>query len=755
MGHPRARPRWLTWHVIAAITVTLACGAGTALLSREMAATHSAEREIEARHGLETVTYALGAALQRYADVSSSTAVALGGQSDLSGADFASLTEAAMALPAAMSTGLIVPSTATTRARLDLTWLDSPSSKIELRPDRSVTDHRYLMMSASADQVRVPLGIDVPSGTAAATLRQDARLSGIARASGPSPPAGDPRVPSGADDPLIMIVAPIYGTVGVPDAGLFRGWLETLVDARKLVRGAVGDVNVDPVDVTLGAGSMAVTASLAAPGESTDEPVESRFASLGQNWTVTLTSATSRGDMSGRLLAPLTAAFGSALSLGIGLFIFHLGRSRRRTLTEVNRAVAELAADVERGSLEAERLRARSRELQSSNRQIATRLERPLSEVSVELATARDFFATGLLDRGHDVLQHARRRTETMHRLVGDLLMMASMDDAAIRSETVDLARLLERVLDERQLNWPGSLGQVTVDPMPEVIGDPALLALVMDRLLENALTYVPPGGIPRVEVTADLTGPGWRGEYWRIAVRDQGIGIEAAERPFVFEAFRPIATTDGRHAGNRVSLALCRKIIRAHGGDIDVDENAGGGCVVRFTLPTRAERRHHRRVPFRTVARLRFPDRIVEGRTVDLSEGGARCAVSEPAIQPGSLADLELVIDGQAFSTTARVLVAGRTEPDGNLRLEFVGPGPALTAAIRRVLYAVDNGSGTGPNIGEITSLTTAELAMSAPAVKATAWESERTTSATPDSKTVAHRGAGLHRHSRRARRQ
>jgi signal transduction histidine kinase len=105
----------------------------------------------------------------------------------------------------------------------------------------------------------------------------------------------------------------------------------------------------------------------------------------------------------------------------------------------------------------------------------------------------------------------------------------------------------------------------------------------VLDNLIGNAVKYVAPGTPPEVHVESAPVGAGWL----RVAVRDNGIGIDPAHRERVFESFQR-ATTDG-YVGTGLGLAICKRIVERHGGHIDVEANPDGGSIFSFTLPTTA----------------------------------------------------------------------------------------------------------------------------------------------------------------------
>jgi signal transduction histidine kinase len=119
-----------------------------------------------------------------------------------------------------------------------------------------------------------------------------------------------------------------------------------------------------------------------------------------------------------------------------------------------------------------------------------------------------------------------------LDRLVTDVLLLSDLGEQAIRRGPVDLQVIAARVVEEVCARDDLPTDAVTVDPLPEVVGDPTLLAVVLERLVDNAVTFTVPGRHPGVRLTADLTGQGWRGEQWRVEVGDRGTGVPADALP-------------------------------------------------------------------------------------------------------------------------------------------------------------------------------------------------------------------------------
>ena len=71
--------------------------------------------------------------------------------------------------------------------------------------------------------------------------------------------------------------------------------------------------------------------------------------------------------------------------------------------------------------------------------------------------------------------------------------------------------------------------------------------------------------------------------EDWVVTVRDNGVGVDPEHAGRIFGMF---SRADGERAGTGIGLAVCRRVVEAHGGRIWVEPAAGGGSAFRFTLP-------------------------------------------------------------------------------------------------------------------------------------------------------------------------
>jgi two-component system sensor histidine kinase KdpD len=115
---------------------------------------------------------------------------------------------------------------------------------------------------------------------------------------------------------------------------------------------------------------------------------------------------------------------------------------------------------------------------------------------------------------------------------------------------------------------------------LPAVHVDASLAVQVLSNLLDNAAKYTAPG-VP-IHISAQGEGDG----FVRVTVEDEGTGLPAGELERLFDKFQR-GSAEGAIAGVGLGLAICRAIVRAHGGEIAASQRPRGGARIEFTLPT------------------------------------------------------------------------------------------------------------------------------------------------------------------------
>ena len=174
-----------------------------------------------------------------------------------------------------------------------------------------------------------------------------------------------------------------------------------------------------------------------------------------------------------------------------------------------------------------------------------------------------------------DVLRQLRVSAERARDLIDGVLVYARAGELEV--ERVALGQLVDEVAADLRPSLERAGATLESGELPEVDGDSRQLRRVLQNLISNALKFHGDAP-PRVELSALPDS-----QEWVVTVRDNGPGVEPDQATRIFGMFSR-ADLDADGAG--IGLAVCRRIVEAHGGRIWVEAADGGGSSFRFTLP-------------------------------------------------------------------------------------------------------------------------------------------------------------------------
>jgi PAS domain S-box-containing protein len=239
----------------------------------------------------------------------------------------------------------------------------------------------------------------------------------------------------------------------------------------------------------------------------------------------------------------------------------------RRTVEEQNLALAELSA------LKNQFVASVSHELRTPLTSIVSFSEM-LCEDDGEALTAEQ----------RDFLEIINRNAHRLHRLVGDLLLIAKLETRSLplAEADVDVAAVVEAATaDQGHAAEAGGIALAAkIPPGPPLTGDAVRLQQVVGNLLSNAVRFTPPGG------SATVTGE-WDAEGWTLRVADSGVGISEEDRARLFTPFfRSFRARERNIPGTGLGLVICRALVEAHGGRLSIDDAEPAGTVVTVWLP-------------------------------------------------------------------------------------------------------------------------------------------------------------------------
>jgi PAS domain S-box-containing protein len=282
-------------------------------------------------------------------------------------------------------------------------------------------------------------------------------------------------------------------------------------------------------------------------------------------------------DKAGRICHMLTSSFVLSLSGQQRVVSFFQDISERiraeedmRRFNEVlERRVAERTAELARAN----------RELESFSYSVSHDLRSPLRGIDGFSALLMERYGEALGEQGQAYLDRVRRAANRMGNLIDDLLDLARVGRHQLKREPVDLTWQAQSIVDELRMFDAINPKEVTVAQGLSAVADASLMRIVLDNLLRNAWKFTARTAEPRIEVGA--VG----GADSVFYVRDNGAGFDMRFSARLFGPFQRLH--DAReYEGTGIGLAIVRRIVQRHGGEVWAEGVVGNGATFYFTLP-------------------------------------------------------------------------------------------------------------------------------------------------------------------------
>lgn len=269
----------------------------------------------------------------------------------------------------------------------------------------------------------------------------------------------------------------------------------------------------------------------------------------------------------------------------INLASFQPDMFSQNDVTIVDEIAAPLAIAIQQAHLyeevqqHAKTLEARNKELEQFAYVASHDLQEPLRIIiSYVQLLARKY--QGQLDEDADLFIHyttdAALRMKT---LISDLLDYSRLGTRGKPFAPVDMNKVVEIVLRDLSLTIMENQATFTLDPLPTIIADDMQMGQLLQNLIGNAIKF---RGSKPPHIHISVTT---QGNHYLFSVADNGIGIDPQYTDRIFAIFQRLHTID-EYPGTGIGLAVCKKIIERHNGQIWVESNLNEGTTMLFTIP-------------------------------------------------------------------------------------------------------------------------------------------------------------------------
>lgn len=206
-------------------------------------------------------------------------------------------------------------------------------------------------------------------------------------------------------------------------------------------------------------------------------------------------------------------------------------------------------------------------------------LQEPLRMVTSYLQLLERRYKDRLDESANDFIGYAVEGAIRMKTLINDLLFYSRIETQGKSSETIDCNEVVKQAISNLQLAISENQAVITQDDLPELVADRTQLIHLFQNLVGNAIKFRGTAS-PTIHISVEL-----QNEKWFFRVKDDGIGIDPQYAERIFIIFQRLHNRT-EYLGTGIGLAICKKIIERHDGNIWVESEPGKGSTFCFTIP-------------------------------------------------------------------------------------------------------------------------------------------------------------------------
>lgn len=207
-------------------------------------------------------------------------------------------------------------------------------------------------------------------------------------------------------------------------------------------------------------------------------------------------------------------------------------------------------------------------------------LQEPLNQVANYVQLLEMRYDSALDEDAKEFINFAVDGVGLMQTLIDDVLAYSKVDLKSIECQLTNVEDALTQAIANLRSRITETQATVTYDPMPQLVADSTQLMQLFQNLMGNAIKFRQLAQPPRIHISVERTE-----ESWKFGVHDNGIGIDPQFSDRIFVIFQRLHTRD-EYPGSGMGLAICKKIVECHRGQIWVESELGQGATFYFTLP-------------------------------------------------------------------------------------------------------------------------------------------------------------------------
>ncbi|MCR9082382.1 MAG: ATP-binding protein [Cyclobacteriaceae bacterium] len=206
-------------------------------------------------------------------------------------------------------------------------------------------------------------------------------------------------------------------------------------------------------------------------------------------------------------------------------------------------------------------------------------MREPLRMISSFLSLLQKKYAEKLDEKGNQYIDFAVGGAKRLSLLIEDLLEYSRIGFDSKNKESVDTNKTIESIIDINKQSIEAKGAQIKAENLPIIQAIRVPIQQLFHNLITNSLKFAKENSTPIISIKCvELEN------FWQFIVEDNGIGIEEKEQDKIFEVMIRLHSKE-KYEGSGMGLAICKKIVNQHGGEIWVESEIGVGTKFFFTI--------------------------------------------------------------------------------------------------------------------------------------------------------------------------
>lgn len=261
------------------------------------------------------------------------------------------------------------------------------------------------------------------------------------------------------------------------------------------------------------------------------------------------------------------------------LLIPKLFNGLQRAFDNKNRIEEELKLNQAELNNSLSQLEEKNNELVDFAYTVSHDLKEPLRMIRNFMGMLKKKYQGELDEQADKYIYFAIDGAQRMNTLINDLLEYSRVGQPDFEKERVNVTDLIEEIKRGFNLGAETEMPVITTEYIPVIKAVPVSVKLLFQNLISNSIKYQDGSKTPEVSISCEDTGT-----HWKFKVKDNGIGIPSENYDQIFNIFKRLHS-NSVYSGTGMGLAICKKVVNQHGGEIWVKSEEGKGSTFYFTL--------------------------------------------------------------------------------------------------------------------------------------------------------------------------